>query len=176
MISAMIGTNSRKYRQALSRTIKALRGQRTQREVANKAGIPTSTWCKIEQGRQLPRDTTFERIADALGCTVGQLEQLVSESTWEEIERDRRMATRKGSTTVVLEGGEGPIEIDLSGLPPVAARRLSNVLSGVEVIRNHLDSLELDLLSLARELQNFSEFNEGPSPKKSAVIKKRQER
>ena len=154
--------NSRKYKQALSRTIKKLRGQRTQREVADEAGIPTSTWCKIEQGRQLPRDSTFGRIAEALGCTVGQFEQLVSESTWEEIECDRRQSRQADSSgppaSMAEEAGLRALpEVDLSHLPPAAARRLSNVLSGVEVLRNHLDSLELDLLSLARELQSLSE-------------------
>ncbi len=85
MIRSM--TYERKYTQALGRTIKLLRGARTQKEVADAAEIPTSTLSKIEQARQIPRDKTFAKIAGGLGLTVSELEQRVAAYTLGELKQ-----------------------------------------------------------------------------------------
>ena len=140
--------NDRRYRKALSRTLKSLRGTRTQKEVAQTANIPTSTWCKIEQGRQLPRDSTFTRIAVALDCSVPDLERIISENTLEEIEH----ASGAGSALSSSRGRSG-MSLDLTGVPENAARRLETTMSTIKALRKQLDTLELDVMSLGRELQ-----------------------
>ncbi len=153
----------RKYKKALSRTLKALRGTRTQKEVAEAAGIPTSTWCKIEQGRQLPRDGTFVKIAEALGCSVSDLEQLVSESTLEEIgqaQSDTLTSPMPYQLKALGPGRRKSSEtLDLSGLPKTAALRIQNTLGTIDSLRNHLDSLELDVRNVARELLELAQSN-----------------
>ena len=151
--------NNRKYKKALSRTLKILRGTRTQKEVAEAADIPTSTWCKIEQGRQLPRDGTFEKIAEALGCTVAELEQRVSESTLEEIEAQTDAFA--GPLPMQFKAGgfshrRSSESIDLSGLPETAALRIQNTLGTIDSVRNQLDALELDVRNVARELLDLT--------------------
>ncbi len=151
----------RKYKKALSRTLKALRGTRTQKEVAEAADIPTSTWCKIEQGRQLPRDGTFVKIAEALGCSVAELEQLVSESTLEEIGQAQSDTLTGPMRYQFRPFGSGRRKssdgLDLSGLPETAALKIQNTLGTIDSLRNHLDSLEHDVKNVARELLELTQ-------------------
>lgn len=143
-----------RYKKALSKTLRSLRGTRSQREVAEAAGMPASTWSKIEHGRQLPRDETFARIAGALGYTVPVLERIVSERLLEELESERR-ATRISSPAPppAVATGHGDEEWDLGEVPASAARQLEAVMDTIVVLRRHLHSLELDLRSLTRDLQ-----------------------
>ena len=146
MIKAM--ANDRRYRKALSRTLKSLRGTRTQKEVAEAASIPTSTWCKIEQGRQLPRDTTFARIAVALDCAVADLERIISENVLEEIEQGSGAESAPRSAR-----GKNAAAFDLAGVPENAAQRIETTLGTIKALRKQLDTLELDVISLGREFQ-----------------------
>ena len=132
--------HDRKYRDSLAHSIKVLRGTRTQKEIAQAAGIPTSTWCKIEQGRQVPRDSTFSKIAKSLGCTAAELERLISESVLRRLDQDPETA------------------LDAAGDPESAARRLALTLHSIDGLRQqlrtlgeHLDTLELDLRALGRD-------------------------
>ena len=70
--------SERQYQKALGKTIKTFRGVRTQKELAEGAGIPTSTLSKIEQGRQIPRAATIAKIACGLGLSAVKLEQRVA--------------------------------------------------------------------------------------------------
>jgi len=47
-----------------------LRGERTQRFVAKKAGIPTGTWCQWEKGKRLPRGSKHQDILNALTKSI----------------------------------------------------------------------------------------------------------
>lgn len=62
--------NDADFGQAMCR----LRGERTQGEVAARAGVSTTTWSKWERGRK-PRFESWGKIALALGCSVRRLEQ-----------------------------------------------------------------------------------------------------
>lgn len=152
--------DDRKYKQALSKTLKALRGSRTQKEVAAAAGIPTSTWCKIEQGRQLPRDLTFARIAAALGRSVPELEQIVSRSILSELGQVRAAAAGRGSSASGRPAGSrrggGRETLDLTDVPEAAVQRLGTTLETIAALHRQLDSLELDIRSLCREFQTLS--------------------
>lgn len=147
--------SERKYAKALGKTVKSLRGGKTQKQVAEAAGIPISTLSKIEQARQIPRNDTFEKIAQGLGLTVAELEQEIVESTLGALEEESQKAAgitrlRRSQAGAQREEKE---DIDLSGVPRAAALRLKSTLATIEALRNHLDNLEHDIRSLAREFQ-----------------------
>ncbi len=149
-----------RYKKVFSKTLKSLRGPRTQRELAAAAGMPTSTWSKIEQGRQLPRDETFAKIAGALGYTVPMLERIVSEKLLAELQSERlEIRTPPAPSAASTETDD---ERDLGEVPEEAARQLEAVMETLVVLRRYLRSLELDLRSLTRELQALAE-TETPS-------------
>lgn len=78
----------------LAAAIKKLRGGRTQKEVAQRAGIDETAWSLYENEGRQPTLRSLEKVAYGLGCTVTRLE----EEIWEA--RNRRLAealaVRKG--------------------------------------------------------------------------------
>lgn len=70
----------------LAAAIKKLRGGRTQKEVAQRAGIDETAWSLYENEARQPTLRSLEKIALGLGCTVSRLE----EEIWEA--RKRRLA------------------------------------------------------------------------------------
>jgi transcriptional regulator with XRE-family HTH domain len=61
--------------QDLAEAIRQLRARRgmTQEEVAYEAGLTISSYREIEKGRTNPAWTTLQRIASALGVSMGEL-------------------------------------------------------------------------------------------------------
>lgn len=151
----LLMAEERKYAKALGKTIKALRGTRTQREIAETAGIPISTLSKIEQARQIPRNDTFGKIAHGLGLSVSELEQRVVERTLGAIARagpggdDEVPETAGGQDRRAAEADD----VDLAALPRAAALRIRSTFGTIDALRHHLDSLEHDVRSLVREFQ-----------------------
>lgn len=47
--------------------LKAIRGAKSQREVAEQAGITQAFYCEIESGKKRPSVPTAKKIADTLG-------------------------------------------------------------------------------------------------------------
>lgn len=75
----------------LARAIKRLRGARTQRELAEKAGIDPSTWSEYEKGNRLPRSQErLEQIAKVLGCTFDRLEEVAWECRNERLREEAK--------------------------------------------------------------------------------------
>lgn len=153
----ILSMSERKYAKALGKTVKALRGAKTQKQVAETAGIPISTLSKIEQARQIPRNDTFSKIAEGLGLTVAELEQEIVETTLGALEEENQKAAGvSGLRRQPLVSGDrqrDDEDIDLSGVPRAAALRLKSTLSTIDALRNHLDNLDHDVRSLAREFQ-----------------------
>lgn len=149
--------SERKYAKALGKTIKALRGAKTQKQVAETAGIPISTLSKIEQARQIPRNDTFSRIAEGLGLTVAELEQEIVETTLGALEAESQKAAGitnpRRPSVVGSSRHQDDEDLDLSGVPRAAALRLKSTLGTIEALRNHLENLDHDVRSLAREFQ-----------------------
>jgi transcriptional regulator with XRE-family HTH domain len=54
-------------------TIKLLRGERPQEDLAHEAGISTSTLSRIERGLHQPSLPTLRKIAVALGVSLADL-------------------------------------------------------------------------------------------------------
>jgi transcriptional regulator with XRE-family HTH domain len=94
----------------LAEAIKRLRGGRSQKEVAEKAGIDPSTWSAYEQGERPPRTRErFEQIARGLGCTPDLLEEVAWECRTQRLEKGERMEATKER--------EGPRADSLSAAP-----------------------------------------------------------
>jgi ribosome-binding protein aMBF1 (putative translation factor) len=47
----------------------------TQQQVAERAGMKQSALARLERGESVPRKATLRRLAEAMGLTVGQLEE-----------------------------------------------------------------------------------------------------
>lgn len=60
-------------KQTLGQSVRAQRGERTQVAIAEAAGIAQATLSMIECDRATPSLGTLYRLADALGCTAGEL-------------------------------------------------------------------------------------------------------
>jgi transcriptional regulator with XRE-family HTH domain len=54
-------------------TIKLLRGERSQEDLAHAAGISTSTLSRVERGLHQPSLPTLRKIAAALGVSLADL-------------------------------------------------------------------------------------------------------
>lgn len=63
----------------LACAIQKLRGSRRQKALAKSVGVSPGTWCKWEQGKTTPRSVSLSRIAQALGCSVEQLREVIWE-------------------------------------------------------------------------------------------------
>lgn len=57
--------------------IATLRGEKTQKDCARKAGMERSSWNQYEKGRSFPQLQTIERIAHGLGVEVVELTEAV---------------------------------------------------------------------------------------------------
>lgn len=55
---------------SIGKKLKNLRGEKTQREVANSIGITVSSWAMYERDERIPRDEVKVRIAQYFGKTV----------------------------------------------------------------------------------------------------------
>ena len=53
----------------IGEAIKLLRGDRSQRSVADLVGIPYGTWSQWEHGKRMPREAQLEKIFQGLGCS-----------------------------------------------------------------------------------------------------------
>jgi transcriptional regulator with XRE-family HTH domain len=77
----------------LASAIKKLRGERIQKDLAEKAGFDPSTWSAYEKGDRLPRtQSRFEKIARSLGCTPERLDEVMWECRNERVEEDQARA------------------------------------------------------------------------------------
>jgi transcriptional regulator with XRE-family HTH domain len=82
----------------IARTLKRLRGSRTQAQCAREGGLSANAWTHYEKGRRLPGEKLSAQLAKGLGVTLAKLEEefLVSrnERMQEEKARDAEAAPR----------------------------------------------------------------------------------
>lgn len=77
----------------LARAIRKLRGGRSQKDLAEKAGFDSSTWSVYEKGDRLPRhQDRFVQIARALGCTLERLDEVIWECRNERVQEEQAQA------------------------------------------------------------------------------------
>jgi len=83
----------------LGKAIQRLRGDRTQRVCAERAGISASSWSLYESGARNPRKSMRERISRGLGLEP----QVLEEAAWK-VWSDR-LAAATGEKTAEAGGG-----------------------------------------------------------------------
>lgn len=90
--------------------VTALRGRRTQREVARRAGIDHTSWSFYERGMRVPRAKNYQRLLFGLRCTHQEL----TEQAWRLHycqQADQRVAEyrrRYASTAARVRAQTGP--------------------------------------------------------------------
>lgn len=57
----------------LATALKKLRGSRTQKAVAEKAGLSPSTWNQYEKARRLPKEDSWPKVARGLECSLDEV-------------------------------------------------------------------------------------------------------
>ena len=69
----------------IGEAIVRLRGHRSQRSLARRAGVPSGTWCQWERGRRRPRDTQIPKLLKGLDCTEDDLTVMIWRVTGEKL-------------------------------------------------------------------------------------------
>lgn len=82
----------------LATALKKLRGNRTQKEVAQRADLSPSTWNQYEKAHRLPKEESWPKLARGLGCTLEEL--------WDEVVAAYQERTGK---TPGRDSGLGPM-------------------------------------------------------------------
>jgi transcriptional regulator with XRE-family HTH domain len=146
---------------ALAQAIRHFRGERTQREVAEAAGLDATTWSFYETGRRRPKARNLQRVLHGLGCTRLELEETAWRFRRERLLEEQDAARRAGDPRFVgsavqvarelRERGEG--EAGEAGDP--LRRGLRELLAHVAVI------LEEVIVRVVREGGEGSETGEG---------------
>lgn len=68
--------------------IRKLRGTRTQKEVADAAGVDRPTWNQYEKARAMPKRANFDKIADGLGVPPRRLDEEIMKAWRERLDRE----------------------------------------------------------------------------------------
>ena len=118
----------------LACAIRRLRGSRRQNALAKSVGVSPGTWCKWEQGGTTPSRVSLARIAQALGCTVERLREVIWEC------RQARLA----------DGGEQASRERPDLPPPHPAPLVRETDRMLRRIDRQLDSLMSDKSALLR--------------------------
>jgi transcriptional regulator with XRE-family HTH domain len=119
----------------VARTMKRLRGGRTQAACARKAGINANAWSHYEQAQRMPSEENFAKIAIGLGVTLTKLEEEVLES--------RELRLREDEQAKAAPAASPP--------RPVADPFRQAVQEGVQKITHELERLFL----LVGDAKNF---------------------
>lgn len=87
----------------VARTLKRLRGSRTQAQCAREGGLSPNAWTHYEKGRRLPGEELSAKLAKGLGVTLAKLEEeiLVSRN-----ERMREETTKAREAEAPLRPAE----------------------------------------------------------------------
>lgn len=78
----------------LGEAIRDLRGSRSQKQVARRAGICPAAWSLYESGRRRPREETLAKIVRSLGCTRLDFETRVWQFRRRRLLREERPRTQ----------------------------------------------------------------------------------
>jgi hypothetical protein len=99
--------------EALAITIQELLGEEPQKIIAERAGIPESVFSLYKRGRRYPKDGNKERLAQGLGVTIDQFNEL----EWENLKRLRGItAGEEGGDTVPSGGIRGGDTVPSGGI------------------------------------------------------------
>lgn len=127
----------------LASAIRKLRGGRSQKDVAEKAGFDSSTWSVYEKGGRLPRNQDrFEQIARGLGCTLERLDEVIWECRNERVEEDQAKAASPAQAPAA-----DPSLLIVDPLKSAIQVRFTNIRQGLNEALRELE----DILLLAAD-------------------------
>lgn len=69
----------------VARTLKRLRGSRTQAQCAQEAGVSPNAWSHYEKGRRMPTADTQAKLAKGVGVTLARFEEELFQSRGERL-------------------------------------------------------------------------------------------
>ena len=78
--------------QDVARTLRRLRGSRTQAQCAREGGLSANAWTHYEKGRRLPGEKLSAKLAKGLGVTVAKLEEEILVSRNERMQEETTKA------------------------------------------------------------------------------------
>lgn len=142
----------------LGEALVRLRGHRSQRQVAKRAGVPTGTWCQWEKGKRQPRDSQIEKILIGLGCSFDDLTLTIWRIQTERFKlrgsEVKSFAKPQGEGDI-LKRAEGLLDIDLDRMPEdarPALRRMRQVIKALcTQVEPLLSEYEALVLALSRD-------------------------
>jgi len=76
----------------VARTLKRLRGSRTQAQCAREGGLSPNAWTHYEKGRRLPGEELSAKLAKGLGVTLAKLEEEILVSRNERMQEETAKA------------------------------------------------------------------------------------
>lgn len=94
----------------VGRAMERLRGDRTQREVAKRAGVNRSSWSSYEAGRRMPGADTWTRIVRGLDCSQEDFDRAVLRAWRERLDH----VQREGGSEEGVEVVPGPESVVLT--------------------------------------------------------------
>ncbi len=84
--------------QDIARTLKRLRGSRSQAQCAREGGLSPNAWTHYEKGRRRPGEKLMARLAKGLGVTLAKLEEEILVTRNERL-REEETKARETETT-----------------------------------------------------------------------------
>ncbi|MFY9826659.1 MAG: helix-turn-helix domain-containing protein [Thermoanaerobaculia bacterium] len=92
----------------VARTLKRLRGSRTQAQCAREGGLSANAWTHYEKGRRLPGDELSAKLAKGLGVTLAKLEEEILVSRNERMREEEK--AREAETVPRPAGADDPYQ------------------------------------------------------------------
>ncbi len=110
----------------------------TQREVAESAGISTSSIAFYETGRSLPTERALDKISNALGCEIPiDLRQCLI--------RGPRIGQKRSKSVTVYLSDQGTADFR-------RIKELSNIMTNVDIVRK---AIKITLLLLEKQNERY---------------------
>jgi transcriptional regulator with XRE-family HTH domain len=119
----------------LALALRALRGGRTQGEVADQAGLTVGTWNRYENSRQVPKAAQLPRLAQGLGVPLEALELAIEHQRRERI--DRQLRELRSAPLHALPAGS--VDAATQGLPALRKACFELGLAIENVVRAALE-------------------------------------
>ena len=138
----------------LGEALVRLRGHRSQRQVAKRAGVPTGTWCQWEKGKRQPRDSQIEKILIGLGCTFDDLTLTIWRIQTERFKlrgSEVKSFARPQGDGDILRRADELLHLDLGNMPETARPALRRMRQVIKTLCGQVEPLlsEYEALILA---------------------------
>lgn len=131
-----VNTEMQKIKIRLSVRLKELRGNRSQKEIANELGVKQQTYSRWELGDRQPKLDEFAALAHHFGVTTDWLLGVEQQQNGESI---KRIITIDGKTT---EYESGPIQHGLSSRVRDLKRNAAQATDSINKLLESIDKID----------------------------------